>query len=275
MFSDSDGDDRDSDLDLTGDFGLGDVGRFQSLMGPDAKKNLQSDDHGYGAMPATTGDSGCTELASLFALISNFEPNPEELHVHWKPFIPPLQPAIGAIDAFIKVPRPDGELDDLGLTILDEPSISQSNPQVLKMELREQYGISSPANEGDGYSGFIEDAPKNQKALISWLDAIEEIHRNRPPGNFIYSSTMPEMQDLMDVWPKSFEDALDAVGLPSAELDLSFDELAKLMCAILEIPVRNNIIESLHCLFTLFAEFERNPAFKRAESPKFRRPSSS
>lgn len=274
MFSGSDDDDRDSGLQLTGEFGGTEDGQFQSLMGSPATYNLAT--IRSSGMQDDAGAS--TELASVFALITNFEPNMVELTVHWKPFIPPLTPAIGAIDAFIKVPRPDGELDDLGLVILDEPSIAQSNPQVLRMELREEYGISSPANEGDGYAGFIENAPKNQKALTSWLDAIEEIHRNRPPGNFIYSSTMPEIQDLMEVWPKAFEDALDAVGLPSAELDVSFEDLVRLMCAILEIPVRNNIVESLHCLFTLFAEFERNPAFQQAELPQFgglgRRPSS-
>ena len=271
MFSGSDDDDRDSGLQLTGEFGT-DGGQFQSLMGSPASYDLAT------RRTSDFRDDGASaELASVFALITNFEPNPVELTVHWKPFIPPLTPAIGAIDAFIKVPRPDGELDDLGLVILDEPSIAQSNPQVLRMELREQYGISSPANEGDGYSGFIENAPKNHKALTSWLDAIEEIHRNRPPGNCIYRSTMPELQDLMEVWPKAFEDALDAVGLPSAELDVSFDDLARVMCAILEIPVRNNIVESLHCLFSLFAEFERNPAFQQAELPQFstqRHPSS-
>ena len=66
-------------------------------------------------------------------------------------------------------------------------------------------------------------------------------------------------------------------GFIRAEV-VSFEDLVRLMCAILEIPVRNNIVESLHCLFTLFSEFERNPAFQQAELPQFggigRRPSS-
>lgn len=206
-----------------------------------------------------------SEFASLFNLITNFQPEPVDISVHWKPFIPDLVPAIGAIDAFIKVPRPDAEMDDLGLVILDEPSISQSNPQVLKMELREQYGITSPGNESDGYIGFIENAQKNRKALDSFLESIEEIHRNRPPPNLIYTSQMPEMEDLMEPWDDTFEDTLKSCILPTAELDISLEEYARIICALLGIPVKGNIIESLHHLFSLYAEFEANHYFQSQE----------
>ncbi|OHT10327.1 Intraflagellar transport protein 46 like protein [Tritrichomonas foetus] len=203
-----------------------------------------------------------SELASLFSLIANFQPEPVDISVHWKPFIPELIPAIGSIDAFIKVPRPDSEFDDLGLVILDEPSISQSNPQVLRMELREQYGITAPGNESDGYIGFIEDVQKNRKALDSWLESIEEIHRHRPPPVLIYTSQMPEMEYLMEPWDETFEETLRSCPLPTADLDISLEEYAKIICALLEIPVKGNIIESLHHLFSLYAEFEANHYFQ-------------
>jgi intraflagellar transport protein 46 len=44
-----------------------------------------------------------------------------------KPFIPDYIPAIGDIDEFIKVPRPDGKPDQLGLGTLDEPAAKQSD----------------------------------------------------------------------------------------------------------------------------------------------------
>ena len=206
-------------------------------------------------------DPSSPELSSLFAIISNFEPQPVELTVHWKQYQPDLQLANGAIDAFIKHPRPDGELDDLGLVILDEPSISQSNPQILKMELREQYGLVSPASQSDAYIGCIEEPQKNSKALTSWLDSLEEIHRQRPPPSVIYTSPMPELEALMDPWPEKFEGALQSLIVPSCELDLSFEDYARVVCAILEIPVRGNIIESLHHLFSLYSEFASNQHF--------------
>lgn len=208
-----------------------------------------------------------SDMASLFSLITNFQPEPVEISVHWKPFIPDLIPAIGQIDAFIKIPRPDGEMDELGLVVVDEPSISQSNPQIQRMELREQYGINSPANEGDGYIGFIEDPQKNRKALTSWLESIEEVHRNRPPPTFIYSSKMPELEQLMEPWPEEFEETLKSVPLPSAEMDLSFEDYAKVICSLLEIPVHGNIIESLHHLFSLYAQFEGNQYFQSQREP--------
>jgi intraflagellar transport protein 46 len=222
------------------------------------------DDLDQGSSPPGRGDdpiAGASGMASLFALIGKFHPETVEIPVHWKPFIPDLVPAIGSIDAFIKVPRPDGDLDDLGLVIVDEPSIAQSNPQVLRMELREQYGITSPSTESDGYIGFIEDPHKNRKALDSWLDSLEDIHRNRPPPAIIYTHKMPEMEDLMELWPGQFEEALASVLLPTADIDLSFDEFARVICALLEIPVRGNIIESIHHLFTLYSSFAGNDFF--------------
>lgn len=201
-------------------------------------------------------------MASLFALITKFEPEPVELNVHWKPFIPELVPAIGAIDAFIKIPRPDGQLDDLGLVIVDEPSIAQSNPQVLRMELRDQYGITSPANEGDAYIGMIEDPQKGRKALDSWLESIEEIHRKKPPPVMMYSRPMPEMEELMEPFSPKFEETLSAVVLPSCEIDLSFEDYARVVCALLDIPVSGNIVESLHHLFSLYISFSGNTYFQ-------------
>lgn len=59
-----------------------------------------------------------------------------ELDHKLKPFIPDYIPAVGDIDAFIKIPRPDGKADSLGLSVLDEPSAKQSDPTVLDLQLR-------------------------------------------------------------------------------------------------------------------------------------------
>jgi intraflagellar transport protein 46 len=206
--------------------------------------------------------SSTADLTALFSLVNRFTPEPVELQVHWKPFLPDLIPAIGTIDAFIKIPRPDGKFDELGLFILDEPSISQSNPQILRMELREQYGLTSPDSQYTAYIGAIEDPQKDHKALTSWLESLEEIHRNRPPPAVIYSSKMPETESLMEPWPDKFEEVLRALVLPGQDLDLSFDEYARVICSLLDIPVRGNIIESLHCLFNLYSQFEGNQYFQ-------------
>lgn len=200
------------------------------------------------------------ELAQLFGLITNFQPPPIEITPHFKPFLPDLVPAIGAIDAFIKVPRPDDEVEPLGLTVLDEPTIGCSDPQIIKMQLREKYGIVSNT-EGDGYIGFIEDLDNNQKALDTFLENYEEMIRDRPAPSIVYSYKMPDLNDLLLEWPQELDKAIQQIPLPTADMDLTIEEYAKIICAFLDIPVKGNVIESLHVFFTLFMMFEENQHF--------------
>lgn len=203
------------------------------------------------------------DLGQLFSLITQFQPPPLEITPHFKPFLPDLIPSIGAIDAFIKVPRPDNEQDPLGLTVLDEPTIGCSDPQILKMQLRDKFGVVS--NEGgDGYIGSIEDLDNNQKALDTFLDSYEEINANRPPPTMIYSYKMPDYETLLGEWPPEMEKALNSLPLPSAETDLTLEEYTKVICAILDIPVKGNIIESLHVLFTLYEQFKEHYYFNQS-----------
>eukprot|EP00064_Thunnus_orientalis_P024498 superscaffoldBa00010603_g24793 len=79
-----------------------------------------------------------TEIKELFQYITRYTPQSVELEHSLKPFIPDFIPAVGDIDAFLKVPRPDGESDGLGLLVLDEPSVKQSDPTVLSLWLSEE-----------------------------------------------------------------------------------------------------------------------------------------
>jgi Intraflagellar transport complex B protein 46 C terminal len=40
--------------------------------------------------------------------------------------------------------------------------------------------------------------------------------------------------------------------LPGPELEMSLEEYARTVCAIMDVPVYDNIVESLHLLFTVF-----------------------
>ena len=66
-----------------------------------------------------------------------------EIEAKLKPFIPDMIPAVGDIDAFIKVDRPDNLPETLGLVLVDEPSLQQSDPSVLDLRLRSIYKQSS------------------------------------------------------------------------------------------------------------------------------------
>jgi intraflagellar transport protein 46 len=41
-----------------------------------------------------------------------------ELDAKLKPFIPEYIPAVGEVDAFLKMPRPDGQKEELGLKVM-------------------------------------------------------------------------------------------------------------------------------------------------------------
>jgi intraflagellar transport protein 46 len=200
------------------------------------------------------GSAADRELAELYSIVSSFRPAPLEIIQHCIPFLPDLVPSIGTVDAFIKVPRPDGAQDPLGLVVLDEPTIGCSNPQILKMQLREKFGIVGP-RETDGYIGFIESTPQRPKAIASFLESYDEIARTRPAPTIAYSYTMPDLEDLMQEWPPDMADALAALPLPTADMDLTLEEYSRVICSLLDIPIKGNLVESLHVLFTLFQRF--------------------
>ena len=51
----------------------------------------------------------------MFELITQYVPQKVEIENKLIPFIPEFIPAVGDIDAFIKIPRPDGIDDGVGL----------------------------------------------------------------------------------------------------------------------------------------------------------------
>lgn len=67
---------------------------------------------------------------------TSYTPQNIELEYKLRPFVPDFIPAVGDIDAFLKVGRPDGVEDGLGLHVLDEPCAQQSEPAVLCLQLR-------------------------------------------------------------------------------------------------------------------------------------------
>jgi intraflagellar transport protein 46 len=211
------------------------------------------------------GPWGSSELAQLFSLITKFQPPPLELSPHSRPFLPALVPSIGAIDAFIKVPRPDGDPDLLGLTVLDEPTIGYSNPQILRMQLREKFGVFVN-NDSDGYIGCIRELQKNPKALTSFLDSYDEISRNRAAPTMNYTYKVPDLRDLMQQWPEEMEGAFASLPLRTADMDPTFDEYVRVICATLDILVKGNVVESLHVLFSLFHLFTDFGHFAGANS---------
>eukprot|EP00057_Strongylocentrotus_purpuratus_P009443 XP_011663917.1 PREDICTED: intraflagellar transport protein 46 homolog [Strongylocentrotus purpuratus] len=200
-----------------------------------------------------------SEIKELFQYITRYTPQTIELDHKLKPFIPDYIPAVGDIDAFIKIPRPDGEEESLGLTVLDEPCAKQSDPTVLDLQLR---AISKQTTSKAMTVRSIQEASKNPKLINNWIESISDLHRSKPPPTVHYTKTMPEIDDLMQEWPAEFEELLKTVGLPTADIDCDLSQYVDMICSILDIPVYQSKIQALHVLFTLFSEFKNSQHFQ-------------
>jgi intraflagellar transport protein 46 len=74
------------------------------------------------------------EIKDLFEYIQRYKPQKIDLDTKIKPFIPEYIPAVGEVDAFLKMSKPDGTKEDLGITMLDEPALNHEDKTVLEMK---------------------------------------------------------------------------------------------------------------------------------------------
>ncbi|XP_037533232.1 intraflagellar transport protein 46 homolog [Nematolebias whitei] len=202
-----------------------------------------------------------SEIKNLFQHIIRYTPQTVELDHSLKPFIPDFIPAVGDIDAFLKVPRPDGKPDDLGLMVLDEPSVKQSDPTVLSLWLSEetkQHGVTQLQKVTS-----VACPQDNPRAVDSWVDSISALHRSKPPASVRYQRPVPDIDSLMQEWPTDLEDLLGRMQLPPARLDCSLSQYVDIICSLLDIPVHGTRIQSLHLLFSLYLEFRDSQHFTR------------
>lgn len=155
------------------------------------------------------------------------------------------------------MPPPDGRRDELGLKVLDEPAALQSDEKVLELQLR----AGSKKAHGDLSIRSIEHAAKNPAEVERWIRSIQDLHKLKPSVEVQYKRNMPDLDSLMQEWPPEFESTLREVALPKPEIDLSTEEYSKVLCAMLDIPVHDSVVESLHLAFSLYMAFKENPHF--------------
>lgn len=188
-----------------------------------------------------------------------YKPQMQDLDTKLKPFIPDYIPAVGDIDAMLKIHRSDGVDAGLGLEVLDEPCAAQSDATVLDLQLR---SISKTTSSRAVHVKQLPNATKNAKAIDQWVSSIVELHRDKPPQSVQYSSSMPDIDHLMQEWPPEFEERLKELKLPGANLDVELNQYVRIICGLLDIPVhKDKLTESLHLLFTLFVEFKNSQHF--------------
>ncbi|KAI9204270.1 intraflagellar transport complex B protein 46 C terminal-domain-containing protein [Polychytrium aggregatum] len=226
------------------------------------------------------------DIKELFQYISRYKPQDMDVDTLLKPFIPDYIPSIGDIDAFIKIPRPDHKPEALGLMLLDEPNGRQSDPTVLDLTLRAVTKSSAPIPQ-IVRSIDAETLRTKPKRIDAWIESVKELHAAKPPLSVAYSKRMPDIEDLMQVWPPEIEAAVSEIVLPSPAIDLALPLYVQLINTVLDIPVSTvsskpgpqrpsqpppqshamlsagaQTIESLHVLFTLYSEFKNSHHFK-------------
>lgn len=172
-----------------------------------------------------------------------------------QPFIPDYIPAIGDVDAFLKVIPPetdDPELNEffgkLGLEVLDKPCGEQSDPALLQMKLR---AMSTTSTRVPLPPPSISTSSKDTE---KWISEVQALHANQPYPMVSHSRLSPDIDALMTEWPTKMEHVLNSVGFPSAQLECSLPFYIDLMCGLLDIPLppAKSQIDYLIALNTLF-----------------------
>lgn len=204
------------------------------------------------------------EVEELFQYITRYKPHTIELDTSLKPFIPELIPSIGEVDAFIKMPRPDAAPTGLGTTRLDEPTMNPSDPSILDLQLR---SLSKNQDLQPMEVRSIENAEKCPKEIENWIRRIDDLNRSKPAPTVQYSRRMPDIEQLMQVWPAEFEEYLQQNPLPDlADLELDLPSYVRIFASILDVPVYSQITETLHVIFTLYSEFKSNQHFSKTDN---------
>jgi intraflagellar transport protein 46 len=86
-----------------------------------------------------------------------------------KPFIPDFVPAVGEVDAFLKMAKPDGSKEDLGIVQLDEPALNCEDKTVLELKYVQCKNVvrATPMNVDS-----IEAADKKPKDISRWITSV-------------------------------------------------------------------------------------------------------
>jgi intraflagellar transport protein 46 len=205
------------------------------------------------------------DVRELFEYIGRYKPQKIDLEVPLRPFIPEFIPNVGEVDAFLKMPKPEGSPETLGIEVIDEPALNTADKAVLEMKYI-QLKQTTKIVEMKIHS--IDNADKNSKEVMNWIKNVNDLNSSKPPASVNYTKFMPDFDKLMEEWPPAMERALKEIQFPGPDIDLSIEEYAKLIATMLDVPVHNlpdnkGIMEALHVIFTLYSDFKENIHFQK------------
>ena len=110
-----------------------------------------------------------SEVKDLFEYITRYKPQKIDLETKLKPFVPDYIPAVGEVDACLKMPKPDGQKEDLGINQLDEPALNCEDKTVLELKYVQSKNVvrSAPMTVDS-----IEGADKKPKEISRWINSM-------------------------------------------------------------------------------------------------------
>ena len=82
------------------------------------------------------------------------------------------------------------------MTVLDEPSAKQSDPNIIELQLR---SITKTSSGKMSKIKKVSNIEKEMKVVDKWIKDIDDLHRSKPAPTIQYSKTMPEIDQLMQV----------------------------------------------------------------------------
>lgn len=200
-----------------------------------------------------------SDIKELMQYISRYTPQRIPIEYRLRVFIPDYIPAVGDIDAFLKISPPEpitkgteSALDkftkSLGLQVLDEPCGQQSDEVLLQMKLRSIFpkALETPSA-----------IAKSPKDVERWISEIQALHVGQPTQNAMQFRQMPDIDQLMSEWPESVEKMLDSIGFPTASLDCPLSTYTAIVAGLFDIPINNrasqmDYIAALYTLFNLY-----------------------
>ena len=124
------------------------------------------------------------DVKDLFEYILRYKPQKIDLETQLKPFVPDYVPAVGEVDACLKMPKPDGTKEDLGIGQLDEPALNCEDKTVLELKYVQSKNVvrAAPVSVDS-----IESADKKPKEISRWINSVQDLHKTRPPPTVNYT----------------------------------------------------------------------------------------
>ncbi|RZC39347.1 intraflagellar transport protein 46 -like, partial [Asbolus verrucosus] len=126
-----------------------------------------------------------SETREVFQYITKYIPQTMNLDHRFKPFVPEFLPAVGDIDAFLKVIPPSATVagenfaadQQLGLVVLDEPAANQSDSALLHLQLRAE--SVNTTHDSDVVVKKLDNVEKNTKIIDKWIKDISALHKSK------------------------------------------------------------------------------------------------